>query len=186
MVQAIEGEVLTAHQTYTADRRHDPLGRFAPVEPGDGLDANVNAIKLGILERIPEEGIKGACRSCNVHPFTFYRWRAADPAYNAAVEEAFRVTDDGLEHSLVRRALDPEATGMAPVVAAIAVLKSRNPARWAERFMVPPADGTDMAAVVQAAIRGALVQQQLAAPVTGSTAPAVDGQPGNAEPGSTP
>lgn len=70
----------------------------------------------------------GACRAVGISRTTFAEWRKEDPAFAAAVEEAYRV--DGTEY------LEDVARGRAEEnsdTLLIFLLKARNPEKYRER-----------------------------------------------------
>lgn len=99
-------------------------------------DARMQALKKGFIERLEEASYQQACKVVDRDPATIWRWRKADPAFEAAVAQARRMRDEIdvalVEESLVKRL----KSGDHSAAEIIFYLKNRDPARWNDRRIV--------------------------------------------------
>ena len=96
-------------------------------------------LKARALEGLREHGTIGhAAAAAGVSPRTLYRWRDADPEFDAQVREWMHVDQvDQLHASLYSRAMDMDPkTASAGVKAAEILLKALDPATYGDKLKV--------------------------------------------------
>ena len=92
--------------------------------------AIMQGLKKAFIERLEETSFQQACRAVDRDPATLWRWRKADPEFDAAITEARRMRDEldvsEVEQTLLRRCI----AGTASAAETIFFLVNRSGGRW--------------------------------------------------------